>query len=118
MKTYRSQTTGLFVGRQADQLPDELYEVVEIPISKDELIEFINQLQPAEEKVHGEPSTEPTRVDWLRQWEIDTKERGRELELALELDAAIMRAPMLKCLRLAELIYGRLGDLAGKEKLT
>lgn len=115
MKTYRSKITGVFVGRQADQIEGEEYETVEVPTNpKEALIDFLNTIQ----KVDGQPSEpEPAPpAGWLRKWQLEKQEQGQELHLAIELDQAIMRAPFERCMRLAELVYSRLGDFAKKEK--
>ena len=111
MKTYRSKQTGVFVGRQADQVESEDYEVVEVPTAKDDLIQFINELAPASEPAEAaEPVTAPEPAGWLRTWQAEKAEQGAEWDLALELDEAIMRAPLPKAMRLAELAYGRLSE--------
>lgn len=121
MKTYRSNETGLFVARQADQVEGETYETVEVPTNpKEEHIKFLNQLQaeqPLPLAVSDSPAPrmsdrpQPTEEEQCyAQFRADVAE-GRVL-----LDEYLLAAPLDVCLRLAGLVYERTREHYAKEK--
>lgn len=109
MKTYRSKETGLFVGRQVDQVDGETYEVVEVPTSKDELIEFLNQSQqvspvPAADSPPLETSPVPQSTEAEQTY---ARFRADVAEGRVDLEETLWAAPLEVCLRLASIVYER-----------
>lgn len=122
MKTYRSKTTGLFVGRQADQIDGEDYEIVEVPTNpKEALLEFLNQLQ-GEQVVPSPASSSPVppaspRPQPSEEEQVYAQFRAEVAEGRVELDEFMLNAPLDMCLRLMALITDRTREhLNRKEK--
>lgn len=119
MKTYRSKETGLFVGRQADQVDGETYETVEVPTSKDELIEFLNQLQSEQAvplPVSDSPS--PPTQDMPQPSDSDVTYasfRASVAEGRVDLDETLLAAPLDVSLRLLGLVTERIREHYAKE---
>lgn len=120
MKTYRSKTTGSFVGRQADQVDGEEYEIVEVPTDKDGLLGFINKLH-AEQVIPSPVSDVPAppvapRPQPTKEEEAILNFRAAIAEGRVEIDEWLLRAPLDMCLRLAGLIHERIRDHFVKEQ--
>lgn len=117
MKTYRSIQTGVYVGRQADQQDGEDYEIVEIPIDKEGLIEFVNGLQslPSDDVAPPAPRASP-RPEPSEEDKAYARFRADVAEGRVDLDETILAAPLETVLRLSGLVHERIREFYLKAK--
>ena len=112
MRAYKL-TDGTHVGTQAEIVGD--FEQVEVPTDKEGLLKYINNLQlTSTPEPESEP--EPTPMGWLSEWQAEKAGQDEELNLNVELDEALLRAPLDTCLRLLSLVAERTREHLSKEK--
>jgi hypothetical protein len=112
MKTYRSNETGLFVGRQLDKVAGETYTEVEVPTNpKEDLLKFLNEISSqslatpiAEAAPAPSTSTQPQPTEDEQAY---VRFRAEVAEGRVDIDEWMLNAPLDVCLRLMGLITDR-----------
>ncbi len=141
MILYRIKSTGIHVGtKKAAEDTGEPFEKIDVDTAKDALIEYLNKLvegaAPADPEDHQDdndgitaeavtPVSKPAKLSdtdslgqtagWLSNYRQESFDRGASLNAMVNLEGALMSAPLEVALRLNTLVAERLRDFATKK---